>query len=323
MGTMRSIVYREYGGPEVLEIADVEKPTPDAGEVLVEVEAAGVNPTETYPREGHGTAELPRTPGGDVAGRVSAVGPGVTSFAVGDRVFGTGLQNGQQGTYAEFVPAPVDLLATLPEGVTYSQGAAIGVVGVTAWRAIVDYGAVSPADVVLVHGGSGGVGHLAVQLGHLAGGRVLSTAGTESARDRVREFGADVVFDYARGDLAEAIDGAAPDGVDVVVDHRVGEYVGLDVDVAATGGTIVGIGPPTAACEIDDLWSTLTKDLTVQFMSMSNTPDTSDVLDRLASLLESGRITVAIDREMDLADAAAAHRALESEHVVGKLVLQP
>lgn len=321
---MRSIVYREYGGPEVLEVATVSKPEPRPGEVLVEVDAIGVNPTETYPREGLGSVPLPRTPGGDVAGRVVAVGPGVQAFEVGDRVFGTGLQNDRQGTYAEYVPARVERLAPLPDAVSSVDAAAIGVVGVTAWQALVDVARVRPTDRVLVHGGSGGVGHVAVQLAGLAGGDVVATAGTERARERVRELGADATVDYADPDLADAI-AVAMDGhgMDVILDHRVGDYLQLDIDVSATGGRIVGIGSPRDDCRIDGLLPALTKDVTVHFVSMSNTPELPSVLERLATLLADDRLTVDIAREFDLADASEAHRTLESDHFVGKLVLRP
>lgn len=321
---MRSIVYREFGGPEVLEMTTVPKPTPQQGEVLVEVEAVGVNPTETYPRAGHVTPALPRTPGADLAGRITAIGPDVTAFDVGDRVFGTGLQNDRQGTYAEYVPARVERLAPLPDDVTFAEGAAIGVVGVTAWLALVEYARVAPDDVVFVHGGSGGVGHVAVQLARLAGGRVVATAGSERARERVREFGAGVVIDYDHADLAAAVDDAVGDrGVDAIVDHRLGEYLQFDIDICAPNGIVVGVGSPMDVCQLEDLWPALTKDVRVQFMSMSNTQNTTEILGRLASLLEDDRLSVAIDREYDLEDASRAHRALEDEHVVGKLLLRP
>lgn len=321
---MRSIVYRDYGGPEVLEVATVSKPSPQAGEVLVAVEAAGVNPTETYPREGYGSPALPRTPGADLAGRVVGVGPGVTAFEAGDRVFGTGFQNDRQGSYAEYVPARVERLAPLPEGVTYVEGAALGVVGVTAWQALVEYAHVSPSDAVLIHGGSGGVGHVAVQLARLAGGHVVATAGTDAARSRVRDLGAAVALDYDDPDLRGAIDDAVDgDGIDVVLDHRLGEYLQLDIDVCTDGGCIVGIGSPLDVCRIDQLMPALTNDVTVQFMSMSNTSNLRVTLERTVALVDDGRLTVVIAREYDLADAAEAHRALETEHFVGKLVLRP
>jgi NADPH:quinone reductase-like Zn-dependent oxidoreductase len=319
---MRAIQYHEQGEPNVLRVETVADPSPRSEEVVVEARAIGVNPTETYTRAGDGSVALPRTPGADVAGVVHAVGDGVAAYSVGDRVFATGLQTTRQGSYAEYVPVPVANLAPLSPAVTFAEGAGIGVVGVTAWRGLVECTRPGPGGWCLIHGGSGGVGHVAVQLAAEMGLDVIATA-ADRVHDRVEAFGADVVLSYDHPHLQTAVRAAADGGVEVVLDHRVGEYLQTDVDVAANGATVLGIGGPNDACELEELWTALTKDVTVRFLSMSNTPDLHGVLERLGALLAADQLEVAVAREYDLADAAAAQRALRDERFVGKLLLWP
>jgi NADPH:quinone reductase-like Zn-dependent oxidoreductase len=174
---MRAVRFHEHGDPDVLGVDDVETPEPGPDEVLVEVEAVGVNPVDTYYREGaYAVPELPFVPGSDLAGIVAAVGDEVERFERGDRVFGTGLGNGRSGTYADAVVAPASFLGPLPDDVTFAQGAALALVGVTTWQAFVHHAGIEPAERVLIHGASGGVGHVAVQLADTMGAVVIGTA---------------------------------------------------------------------------------------------------------------------------------------------------
>ncbi|MFC7157458.1 zinc-binding alcohol dehydrogenase family protein [Halomarina halobia] len=326
---MRAIRYHEFGDPSVLELETVERLSPDADEVLVATRAIGVNPCDTLRRQGLWGDELPLIPGSDVAGVVERVGERVTRFDVGDRVFGTiphlnvsGARGDRQGTYAEFVVAREDRLARLPDDVGFDVGAGLGLVGITAWRALLHFGDLEPGQTCLVHGGSGGVGHVAVQLAATLGATVVATASADHA-PTVAELGADVVLDYRRDDLRDAVTDAASGGVDVVLDHMLGEYAQFDIDVSAYGGTVVAIGGNYDSPVIEDLTAAIGKDLTIQPMDMFNEPNIDVVLERLAHLLDVGRLTVEVARTYDLGDAAEAQRAVVEDSFPGKLVLVP
>lgn len=320
---MRAARFHRTGGPEQLEIETVDRPSPRPDEVLVDVRAIGVNPTEVYSREGDRTHDLPRIPGADFAGVVESVGETVEDVAEGDRVFGTGLQNDRQGTYAEYVVARTHRLASLPDNVDFETGAAAGVVGTTAWLAFVEHASLTPTSTCLVHGGSGGVGHVAVQLAKLCGATVITTAGSEESRVFAEECGADVVLDYAKPDLLATIQEEAADGVDVVLDHRIGSYLQLDLQVLAPAGTVVVIGGPRDECRITDLWPAIRTDANVQVFAMSNEPNLGAVLEEVAQLLADDRLDVHIARRYDLEEAAAAQRAVVEESFHGKLVIVP
>ncbi|QLG60361.1 quinone oxidoreductase family protein [Halorarum salinum] len=326
---MRAIQYHEFGGPEVLQLERIDELEPASDEVLIETRAIGVNPCDSLRRQGLWKDDLPLIPGSDVAGVVTVTGDRVQRFDVDDRVYGTiphlnvsGTRGDRQGVYAESVVAREDRLAVLPEGVSFEVGAGLGLVGITAWRALMHFGDLEPGQTCLVHGGSGGVGHVAVQLASTLGATVIATASADR-RDIVRELGADVVLDYATPDLEAAIDDAAPDGVDVVLDHRLGEYMQLDVNVANYGGTVVAIGGNYDSPTIEDLTEAIGKDLTIQPMDMFNEPDIAGVLERLSHLLRKGRLTVEIADTYRLKEAAEAQRAVDEESFTGKLVLRP
>ena len=318
---MRAVRYHEYGDPSVLAVETVDRPEPRGEEVLVEVDAAGVNPVDTYFRTGAYTPTgLPMIPGADLAGTVAAVGPAVTGFAPGDRVFGTGLGKDRQGTYAEYALAPADHLARLPDGVSPTEGAASALVGVTAWRALIDHADLSLGETCLVHGGAGGVGHVAVQIAAAAGAETVATA-RPAYHDRLRTLGADHVFDYDREDLADAV--RAVDPPDVVLDHRLDEYLQFDAAVADVGTRVVGIGNTEPAAGFEDVAAARSKDLSIVLMSMFNTPRFAPVLEELAALLETGDLDPVVARRYDLAEAADAQRAVLEDSFLGKLVVEP
>lgn len=320
---MRAVRFHTTGGPEVLRTEEVDKPSPRANEVLVSVRAIGVNPTEVYSRTGDREHELPRIPGSDFAGVVETVGAGVDTVSPGERVFGTGLQYDRQGTYAEFVPASVTRIATLPSTVSFEEAAAAGVVGTTAWLALIEHATLTPTSTCLVHGGSGGVGHVAVQLAKLCGASVIATAGTDSLSAFAAECGADTVLGYTDADLRENVKAHSDGGVDVVLDHRVGEYLQFDLDVLARDGTVVVIGGPQDEATVTDLWPALRADVTIKVFSKSNVPDIGPVLGEIAQLLASDRLDIHTDRRYGLDEAAEAQRAVIEESFPGKLVIVP
>jgi NADPH2:quinone reductase len=321
---MRAIRLHEHGGPEVLTVEDVAKPDPGADEILIEVAAAGVNPVDTYFRDGsYDPVALPFTPGVDYAGTVEAVGDGVTDFSAGDRVFGTGIGNaGYQGGYAEYAVVPTDRTAHLPDGADLTEAGAAGVAAVTSWRALIYHAGLGPAEDVLIHGGSGGVGHAAVQIADAVSARVHTTAAPDY-HDAVADLGARTVFDYSRDDLADAVLDASGGGVDVVLDHRLDDYLQFDADVAASSGRVIGIGENSPDPGFSNDGAARSKDVSYQFMSMFNTPDLRVPLRGVAHLLADDRLGIELAETYELDEAAAAQRDVMEASFLGKLVVTP
>ncbi|MFC7058306.1 NADPH:quinone reductase [Halovenus salina] len=321
---MDAVRLHEHGGTEVLDVETVDRPTPADGEVLVEVAAAGVNPVDTYFRDGsYAPVAVPFTPGVDFAGTVAAVGDGVDRLSVGDRVFGTGIGNGShQGSYAEYATAPASQVVAIPDSVAMDEAGAAGVVAGTAWRALIGHAGLKPAEHCLVHGGSGGVGHAAVQLGAAVSARVVTTAAPEY-HDTLADLGAETVLDYGREDLEEAVVEATNGGVDVVLDHRLDDYLQFDAEVAREGCRVVGIGENNPTPGFDAVGAARSKDVSYQFMSLFNAPDLQAVLSGVAHLMASGKLSVEIASRYDLAEAGEAQRAVIEDSIVGKLVVEP
>jgi NADPH2:quinone reductase len=318
---MRAVRYHDHGGPEQLLVEEVDRPVPGADEVLVKVRAASVNPVDTYFREGsYRPGGLPWVPGSDAAGVVVDAGEEVTDLDPGSRVFATALGNDQPGTCAEYVAVPTDRLAVLPDTVDFAAAAAVGLVGVTAWRSLVARCDLDPGERVLVHGGSGGVGHVAVQLARSAGARVTTTA-APAYHDDLRGLGADTVLDYDREDLADAVREAGQP--DVVLDHRLDDYLGLDCEVAAFGGRIAAIGNTDPEATFPNVPAHRGKALSLHHVSMFNTPDVARVLERLAALVERGDVVPQVARTYGLDEVREAQEAVLDDSFLGKLVVEP
>lgn len=319
---MRAVRYHEYGDADVLDVDRMDRPTPEADEVVVEIRAASVNPVDVLLRTGtYGRVPLPSVPGGDGAGIVASVGDDVDAFEEGDRVFVSGMDRADGGTFAEYAAVPETKLARLPDRVSFEVGAAIANVGATAWTALEEVAGIRTGDRVLVHGGAGGVGHVAVQLAATGGAEVIATAGSDEARDRVRDLGADVALDYASDSLADDVRSATGDeGVEVVLDHRLEEYLELDFDVLADGGQVVslmGHVPQTNAVPLYD------KQITIRGLKMDERPVRTPILRRLARLMSRGDLTALVADTYDFDEAGQAHRDVQSGGYVGKLVVTP
>ena len=321
---MRAVRIHDHGSEDVLQVETVERPDPGGHEVLLEVAAAGVNPVDTYFRDGsYPPIGLPFTPGVDVAGTVAEVGEYVEGFDAGDRVFGTGIGNANfQGAYAEYASVPEDRLVALPDGVDLTEAGAAGVAAVTAWVALVDHAELRPAEHCLVHGGSGGVGHAAVQIAAAVSARVVATAAPEY-HDTLSGLGAETVLDYDRTDLADAVRSASGGGVDAVLDHRLDDYLQFDAEVATERGRVVGVGNNRAESTLTDLRGARAKDLNVRFMSMFNTPDLRVPIRGVAHLMDIGALSVEIADTFALSAADEAHRAVMENSYLGKLVIKP
>lgn len=317
---MRAVRYHEHGDESVLQVDEIDRPEPGGHELLVRVRAAGVNPVDTYFREGsYEPYTLPMIPGSELAGEVVATGEGTPGFAAGDRVYATGLGSDHQGTYAEYATVPIDRAAILPADVPYEVGGAIALAGGTAWRALIDHAGLEPAEMALIHGASGGVGHAAVQLAAAAGATVVGTAAPDY-HSALRDMGADHVYDYSRDDLAAVVGDHEPS---VVLDHKLDSYLQFDATVADTGARVVGIGNDVPEAGFDNIALARGKEINLTLMSLFNTPSLADLLDRLAVLLESEAVTAEIAETYDLDAAAAAHRSVMEDSFLGKLAIVP
>ena len=324
---MRAVRYHDGGEPSVLRVDEVDRPDPAPDEVVVDVRATSINPTDAK-RRAAGTGPTPKTTGSDLAGVVAAVGAGVTDYEAGDRVCATGLHTTRfhRGSVADAVAVPTDLVAHLPEAVSFEQGAALSLVGVTAWRGLVDHGDLEPTDHVLVHGGTGGVGHVAVQLANAMRAHVVATAAPDRL-DVAESFGAAAAVPYDHDDLLAAVTDHAPDGVDVVLDPRAGDHFGLNLEALAFGGTAVLYGGVEGTVELPR--AALVNNLGVRAFTMSNlsthrnTPTISSVLDRVLDLAAAGHLEAHVARTYGFEEAAEAHRAVLEDSYVGKLVIVP
>ncbi|HEX5816681.1 MAG TPA: NADPH:quinone reductase [Methylomirabilota bacterium] len=324
---MKAIRVHKFGGPEVLQLEEVPDPKPGEGQVLVRIHAVGVNPVETYVRSGAYAAlpTLPYIPGGDGAGVVKALGPGVTELKVGDRVYLTGTAGERMtGAYAELAVCQVGQLKPLAPAVSFAQGAAVNVPYATAYRGLFHKARAIPGETVLVHGASGGVGVAAVQLANAAGLTVIGTAGTERGRRLVREQGAHHVLDHTAPDyLAEVGRLTGGRGADVIIENLANVNLQKDLDVVARYGRIVVIGN-RGTIEINPR-GTMSKDATILGLSLPNaTPDElASIHAALIAGLANGTLRPVVGRELPLKDAAAAHTAVLEPGAYGKIVLIP
>ncbi|MDX1745953.1 MAG: zinc-binding dehydrogenase, partial [Halobacteriales archaeon] len=262
------------------------------------------------------------TPGSAFSGTVRGVGDNVTEFQEGDRVLGHGINKYTPwpGAFADYSVAPTDRVAKLPSDVPFDVGAAIGHVGLTAWLGMIEYGDTRPGDTVLIHGGSGGVGHIAVQLAKIAGAsRIIATAGSDERRAAVRRLGATDVLDYHDDDLKESImDVGRPDGI---LDHRIADYLELDIEVANWKADIVGIMGHEAG--FTNALEARRKNVAFHQVGATGHSNIGRRLTKLATLLSYDQLTVEIAATFDLADADQAHRMVQEESFVGKVIVTP
>jgi NADPH:quinone reductase-like Zn-dependent oxidoreductase len=307
---VKAIAIDAYGGAERLVPRELPDPPVGPDTVLVRVRAAGVNPVDWKVREGHLAGAMPShfplVPGWDAAGVVEAVGPAVTGFAVGDEVIGYVRRDDvQHGTYAELVPAPERTLADKPVQASWVEAGGLPLAGLTAYQGL-QLARTGAGDTVLVHGASGGVGHLAVQVARALGAhRVIGTA-SEGNHDFVRSLGAEPVS-YGPG-LLDRVRAVAPDGVDVALDLFGGEALDISAELLARPARLISTADPEHVTRLGGSY------LFVK-------PSTTD-LSMLAGLVDAGRLTVHVARTFPLAEAAQAHRLVEEGHVRGKVVLE-
>ncbi|MFD8515302.1 NADP-dependent oxidoreductase [Streptomyces antimycoticus] len=308
---MRVITQQSLGGPEVLTIVDAPEPRPLPTEVLVRVKAIGLNPLEALLRSGEFPPMLGRPPfvlGWDISGVVEE-GSLTYRFRPGDEVFGMPLFPRAASAYAEVVSAPAVHLARKPASLSHAEASALPVVGLTAWQGLVDLGGVREGDRVLVHGGGGGVGHVAIQIAKALGAHVIATAGG-SKREFVEGLGADEVIDYTAVDFTEA----ARD-IDLVLDTIGGDTVERSLGVLRPGGHLV-----TAVAEEDTELVAKYEAAGMRFSGIAVDPDPV-ALRGLVDLVEQGRLRVHVQETFPFERVADAHRLLDGGHLQGKLVL--
>jgi NADPH:quinone reductase len=321
--TMKAIRVHQFGGPEVLKIEEVSDPRPGPEQVLLRVRAAGINPAETYIRSGNYASlpSLPYTPGTDAAGTVEAVGSGVKHIEKGDRVW-VFAPSGSTGAYAETMVCNAAHVHPLPDRLTYVQGAAIGVVYITAWRAIHLQTRAQPGETVLVHGASGGVGIAAVQIARAAGMIVIGTAGSERGLALVHQQGAHHVFDHKtatyRDEIVKATEGR---GVDAIVENAAHVNLNHDFSLLARYGRIAIVGS-RGPLEINPR-SIMGADATVTGSTLWTMPaaDQQKTVAALNAGFENGTLTPVVAEEIPLAEASRAHQRVMSEGAHGKIVL--
>lgn len=324
---MKAIRAHAFGGADVLQLDEIDDPVPGPGEVVIDVRAAGVNPADTYMRNGTYAIvpDLPYIPGGDAGGVVSAIGAGVTEYAVGDRVFvGTAMSFDLTGCYAEKVGRKASEILPLPDGVGFAEAAAFGVSYSTAHYALFERGDARAGETVFIHGASGSVGTSAIQLAKRAGLTVIGSGGTERGIDLIRTEGADHAVDHTSENyLAEVTDLTGGRGPDLILEMLANVNLAADMDVAAKYGRIVIIG------NRGDITITprvaMMKELDIRGIALWNAtgeqmaPIMKDILAGVAE----GALRPIIGREMQLSEAAAAHQAVLEPGAFGKIVLVP
>ena len=305
---MKAVVYRTYGGPDVLEYTDVPDPKLGADAVLVKVRASSVNPVDWKVQAGYLDPVLdvffPVIPGWDLAGVVEKVGVGVTEFAPGDEVIGYVREDVvHRGTFAEYVAAPVRTLGPKPANLTFEQAGGLPLAGLTAYQALTRHLRLRPEETLLVHAAAGGVGSMAVQIGRALGARVIGTASARN-HDYLRALGAEPV-EYGPG-LAERVRAIAPGGVDAVLDLIGGEALAESPALLAPGGRLASVADGAV--------------LGLGGSYVFVRPDSLD-LAALAGLAEQGQLTVDVAAVFPLERAADAQRLNMDGHTRGKVIV--
>ncbi len=320
---MKAIVVHEFGAPEVMKFEEIAKPAPGPGQILVRIQAAGVNPADTYMRSGNYARKpaLPYTPGVDGAGVIEAVGAGVTGWKSGDRVY---LAGSATGTYAECATVAATDAYRLPEKISFAQGAAIHIAYATAYRALFQKAHARPNEWVLVHGASGGVGIAAVQFARAAGMRVIGTAGTDRGRELVAREGADYVIDHRAPDSAARIlELTSGRGTDVILEMLANVNLGNDLKMLAPRGRVVVIGsrgevqinPRDLMMREGAILAVLLWNVPAEEMAMIHAA--------IGAGLENRTLRPIVGKELPLAEAPRAHKEVLDPGAYGKIVLVP
>lgn len=321
---MKAITIPEFGDEDVLTLAEVPAPELADGEVLVNVVAAGVNRADLLQRQGFynpppGQSEYP---GLEVSGTIAGIGTGVEGWAVGDQV--CALLSG--GGYAERVAVPAGQLLPIPAGVDLVDAAALPEVACTVWSNVFQAADLRQGETLLIHGGSSGIGTMAIQLAVAFGSRVAVTAGSAAKLDACRELGAEILINYREQDFVEEVR-ADTDGADVILDVVGAKYLESNVKALATGGRLVVIGMQGGVKGELNLGALLAKRASVSATSLRARPleEKAEIVravrENVWPLIESGRVRPIVQDRLPLAEAASAHRVLDESQHIGKVLL--
>ncbi|USX12848.1 zinc-dependent alcohol dehydrogenase family protein [Oxalobacteraceae bacterium OTU3CAMAD1] len=316
---MKAMTLTSFGGPDSFELSEVPKPIPQAGQVLVRVHATSINPLDFQVRRGDypDLVPLPAITGHDVSGVVEAVGPGVTSFAPGDEVWYTPQIFDGPGSYAEYHVAAEGIIGKKPASLSHLEAASLTLVGGTAWEALVVRAGLRVGESILIHGGAGGVGHVAIQLAKAIGAKVFTTV-REANFEFARSLGADVPIDYEKEDYVDAVmRETVGRGVDVVFDTIGGDTLARSADVLAQLGRVVSIVDIAKPQNLIQAWG---KNASYHFVF---TRQNRGKLDELSALIERGQLRPHVGAVYSLADIPLAHARLESANngLRGKIVI--
>ncbi|MEV8031128.1 NAD(P)H-quinone oxidoreductase [Streptomyces sp. NPDC002742] len=323
---MYAITIPEPGGPEALVWDEVPDPVAAEGEVLVEVVAGAVNRADLLQRQGlyNPPPGASPYPGLECSGRIAAVGTGVLGWAVGDEV--CALLSG--GGYAQKVAVPAGQLLPVPAGLDVRQAAALPEVTCTVWSNVFMVSHLRPGETLLVHGGSSGIGTMAIQLAKAVGAKVAVTAGTKKKLDFCAELGADILINYREQDFVEEIKRATGGaGADVILDNMGAKYLDPNVRALAVNGRLAIIGMQGGIKAELNIAVLLNKRAAVSATSLrarplsEKTAIVAAVREHVWPLIDSGRVRPVIDRELPMSDAAGAHRVLEESSHIGKVLL--
>jgi NADPH2:quinone reductase len=320
---MKATVVHEFGGPEVLKLEEIPTPKPAAGQVLIRVHAAGVNPYDTYMRNGTYAIKppLPYTPGSDAAGTVEAIGSGITRVMPGDRVY---VAKTVTGAYAEYALVLESQVHRLPERVSFSQGAGVWVPYGTAYHAFHHSAQAQASETVLIHGASGGVGIAGVQIARAIGLTVFGTASSQKGRDLAAREGAHQVFDHSKsGYLDEIMKATGGRGVDIILEMLANVNLANDTKLLATNGRVIVIGNRgeitinprelmgrRASVRAFTLWAV-------------TAAEEAEIHAGIIAGLENGTLRPVVGKELPLAEAARAHKEILEPGAAGKIVLLP
>ncbi len=319
---MKAVVVSEFGGPEVMKVVEHSLPELVAGQVLIAVQAIGVNPVETYIRAGTYPLlpELPYTPGGNVAGTIEACGPGVDTLSVGDRVYSAQTVS---GAYAEKAICQADTVFPLPASLSFSQGTALGVPAATAWRGLFIRGKAEAGETLLVHGASGSVGQAAVQLGRAAGLKVFGTAGSEESCTLVKQLGATAINHNSQNYDQELLKQNGGAGFDLILEMLANKNLEMDLNLLGSSGRVVIIGS-RGRIEIDPR-ATMGKETDIRGLALFHATKEEMIATHrgLAEAMAAGNLSPQISKELQLSEAAVAHERVMKDGNGGKIVLIP
>jgi NADPH:quinone reductase len=319
---MKSIRIHNFGGPEVLQLEEIPDPIAAPNQVVVRVQAIGVNPVDTYIRAGkYGPKQFPFTPGTDAAGLIESIGPGATNFKVGDRVYTFGSLS---GAYAQRILCTITQIHPLPPRLSFEQGAAIGVPYGTANRAIFIRGQAKPAETILIHGGSGGVGTASIQLAKSHGMTIFATAGTDKGLESVLKQGANHALNHHDPNYLEQLMSLTQDRVvDLIIELLANVNLNKDLGILAKRGRVVVVGN-RGTVEIDPR-QTMLKDSDIRGMSLmhADEPELKLIYAALDAGFANGSLVPLISKHFPLADAPKSHEAILEPGAHGKIVLIP